>query len=361
MSRKYNFNPGPSTLPLPVLEKVRDELLDYQGTGMSIVESSHRGPEYKQIHERAVDLIGELLELPAGYRVLFLGGGATMQFSMVPLNFLWGERFCSFTVTGAWAKKALGYAHKAGRVELAFDGAADGYTSLPDAAGLEVDSGSAYLHLTSNETIGGLQWQSWPGCGEVPMVCDMSSDILSRPVPAERFGLIYAGAQKNLGPAGVTLVIISPEMLERCNPDLTAYLSYTQQAAKNAPINTPPVFAVYMLELVLEHLKEQGGVQVAEKRSRERADLLYSAIDESGGFYRSPVARDSRSKMNVVFRLPTEELEQKFIAGAAERNMVGLKGHRSVGGLRASIYNAMPVEGASLLADFMRDFAAANG
>jgi len=361
MSRIFNFNAGPSTLPLPVLETARDELLDYHGCGMSILEVSHRSQEYGQVHERAVELVKELLGLPSGYTVLFLGGGATLQFAMVPMNLLGAGQSCDFTVSGAWSKKALADAGKVGRVNVVFDGKANGFTDLPDPATLKLDPRAAYLHLTSNETIGGVQWQDWPDAGKVPLVCDMSSDIMSRPIPAERFGLIYAGAQKNIGPAGVGLVIIRDDLLERCPENLAAYLNYRTHADKGGLYNTPPVFAILIVKLVLERLAEHGGLKAARELAEKRAGLIYDTIEGSGGFYRCPVNSRFRSRMNVVFRLPQEQQEKDFIAQAAQQGMGGLKGHRSVGGCRASIYNAMPIEGVQKLTDFMRDFAAKNG
>ena len=361
MSRVYNFSAGPSTLPLPVLEEAAAEFVEYHGKGMSLIEMSHRSKEYDAVHQSAMSLVRELLGLPDSHKVLFLGGGATFQFSMVPTNLLAGGKSCDFTVSGAWAKKACADAAKVGRVRVIFDGKEDNYASLPDPAGLAVNPDAAYLHLTSNETIGGIQWHSWPRTGNVPIVCDMSSDIMSRPIPAEQFGLIYAGAQKNLGPAGLALAIVRDDVLDACSDDLPAYLRYKVHVQNDSLYNTPPVFAIYMVGKVLQWLKDLGGLPAAEKMADERSGLLCNAIDDSGGFYRSPVARQYRSKMNVVWRLPTEEQEKQFIAEGAANAMVGLKGHRSVGGCRASIYNAMPIEGAKALAQFMADFAAKTG
>jgi len=362
MSRIYNFNPGPATLPLPVLEKAASELVEYQGKGMSIVEMSHRGPEYSQVHQEAMQLIKKLLKIPDNFKVLFLGGGATLQFSMVPLNLLHSSnKSCDLVLSGTWARKAYADAKKVGKVNLVYDGKADNYASLPDPGELRLDPRAAYLHMTSNETIGGIQWHAWPETGDVPIACDMSSDILSRRLPVEKFGVIYAGAQKNLGPSGVCVVIIRDDVLEICNESLPAYLSYRTHAGKDSLYNTPPVFAVYLMKLVLEWVDESGGIEAAEKWADERSGLLYRAIDQSGGFYQSPVPQKNRSRMNIVFRLPTEDLEKRFISEAAKAGMGGLKGHRSVGGCRASMYNAMPIEGAKALSDFMKDFASKNG
>jgi len=361
MHRVYNFNAGPSTLPLPVLERVQGELLDFEGQGMSILEISHRSPAYEEVHFGAMHLLRTLLGLPENYKVLFLGGGATLQFAMVPLNFLAAGRSCDFTVSGAWARKALEDAQKIGKVNIIFDGKDGNYCSLPAPGTLAVDSAAAYLHITSNETIGGVQWRFFPDTGEVPMVCDMSSDFLSRHISVEKFALIYAGAQKNVGPAGVTVVIIREDMLERCPDSLPAYLNYRTHAQGDSLYNTPPVFAIYVMKLVLEHLQQSGGLEAAERLAEERAAMVYNVIADSDGFYSCPVAAQCRSRMNIVFRLPNEELEKKFLREAEEKGLVGLKGHRSVGGCRASLYNAMPLEGARTLAEFMRDFAKRNG
>ena len=361
MARIFNFSAGPSTLPLPVLEKVRDEFVDFQGKGMSLVEMSHRGKVYEEVHNQAVALFQELLGLPPNYKVMFLGGGATMQFGMVPMNFLWGGKSCDFTVTGTWAKKACDDARKVGNVNVLYDGKADNYMNLPDPKSLKVTPGAAYLHLTSNETIGGVQWQDWPETGDVPLFCDMSSDFMSRRIPVEKFSLIYAGAQKNVGPAGCAVVILREELLERCPPSIVAYLDYRAHAKENSLYNTPPVFAIWMIKLTMEWLKAQGGLPAAEKLAAQRSGIIYDAIERSGGYYNCPVPKAARSKMNVVFRLKTEELEAKFLEEAKKLKLEGLKGHRSVGGCRASIYNAMPVEGAKALAQLMDDFAAKNG
>lgn len=361
MTRVYNFNPGPSTLPLPILKDAAREFVEFEDKGMSIIEMSHRSKEYSEVHQEAMQLVKDLLGLSGNHKVLFLGGGATLQFSMVPQNLLLDNKSCDFTVTGSWSKKACADAKKVGSVNVIFDGKDNNYTSLPDPVTLQVNPDTAYLHMTSNETIGGIQWQSWPETGNVPIVCDMSSDIMSRRLPLEKFGIIYASAQKNLGPAGCTLIIIREDILEACPDDLTAYLSYKIHAEKDSLYNTPPVFCVYMIKKVLEWLKALGGLEQAEKTAEERSSTIYNAIDNSGGFYRCPVPEQSRSKMNIVWRLSTEELEKKSIEEAAAEGMIGLKGHRSVGGCRASIYNAMPIEGAKKLADFMAAFAQKNG
>jgi phosphoserine aminotransferase len=361
MGRKRNFYAGPSTLPVAVLEQIRDQVVDTQGKGLSMIETSHRGSMYETVHNEAIELLRGLLGLPKDRRVLFLGGGATLQFAMVPMNLLGKGAGCDYVLSGAWAQKAVADARLLGTVRLAFDGASAKFTALPKAASVKVPSDSAYLHLTSNETIGGIQWKEFPQTGSVPLVADMSSDIMSRRIPAERFGLIYAGAQKNLGPAGLTVVIIAEGLLERSPKELPAYLSYRIHAEDNSLYNTPPVFAVWVLGLMLKWAQEQGGLAAIEKANEEKAALIYRAIDSSAGFYRSPVDPAVRSTMNVVFRLASEELEKKFVAESEKAGMLGLKGHRSVGGCRASLYNGMPLEGARDLASFMREFASSNG
>lgn len=354
--RKYNFYAGPSTLPVEVLEELKENMVDFKGMGMSLIETSHRSKEYDEVHNDAVSLVSELLGLPENYKVLFLGGGATLQFTMVPSNLMIGSKTADYALTGAWAKKAFADASKIGNPVAVYDGKDNKYTELPE--GLTPNEGSSYVHITSNETIGGLQWQKWPETGDVPLVADMSSDILSRRIPAEKFGLIYAGAQKNLGPAGTTLVIIRDDLLERSSDKLTAYLDYSIHADKNSLYNTPPVFSIYAVMLVLKRLKALGGLEAVEKTNVEKAGLIYDAIDSSGGFYNCPVQKANRSMMNIVFTMENEDIEKDFISKATEAGMVGLKGHRSVGGCRASVYNSMPIEGAKALADFMKDFAA---
>ncbi len=361
MSRIINFSAGPCTLPLPALQSAADEFLDYQGKGMSLIEMSHRSREYEAVHFEAADLVKRLYGLSDDYTVLFLGGGATLQFSMVPLNLMGQGGLCDLALTGAWSRKALTDARKVGTVHLVYDGGDEQFGNLPEPAALKPSEGSAYLHITSNETIGGVQWKEFPDTGDVPLVCDMSSDFVSRRIDVSKFGLIYAGAQKNAGPAGATIVIIREDLLGRCGENLTAYLNYAIHAAKNSMYNTPPVFSIYMIMKTLKWLEDLGGLEAAEKRAEERSELIYGAMAKNPGFYRSPVQEHCRSLMNIVFRLPSEDLEKKFVAEALENGMTGLKGHRSVGGCRASVYNAMPVEGTRALAAFMDDFAAANG
>ena len=358
MTRKINFYAGPAALPLPVLEELQKEVVDYHGLGMSLLETSHRSSEYGEVHNRAIELIRKLLKVPENYQVLFLGGGATLQFGMVPMNFL-GAGGCDFTMTGSWASKAYADAAKIGTVNVVFDGKDKKYAELPDF--VKTTPGASYLHMTSNETIGGLQWQSFPGPLDIPVIADMSSDILSRPVPIDRFALIYAGAQKNLGPAGTTVVIIRDDMIERCPDNLPAYLSYRTHSESNSLYNTPPVFGIYVVKLVLEWIERQGGLEKIAEANEKKASHLYEAIDASGGFYTCPVDPRFRSKMNVVFTLPDDELQKAFLAEASKSDMVGLKGHRSVGGCRASIYNATSFEGVARLVDLMKEFARTRG
>ena len=360
MTRKFNFYAGPAVIPFPVLEQIEKEMKDYKGIGLSLIETSHRSKEYEEVHNAAMTLFKELLKIPNHYQILFLGGGATMQFGMIPLNFLTKEKSCDFTLTGSWAEKAYKDAKKIGKVNVVFDGKNDKYMKLPAAATLKANPDSVYLHMTSNETIGGIEWPDWPDTGKVPIFADMSSDIMSRPLPIEKFGLIYAGAQKNLGPAGVTVVIIRQDLLALCPDTLPAYLNYNTHAKDNSLYNTPPVFSIYALKLVLEWVKNQGGVNAMKALADKRASMLYQVIDESNGYYSCPVDKASRSKMNIVWRLPSEEKETKFVDEAKKLGMLGLKGHKSVGGCRASIYNAMPVEGVMALADFMKDFQKKN-
>lgn len=359
--RNHNFYAGPSTLPVPVLEELRDQIADHNGMGLSLIETSHRSREYDEVHHSAMEGIRSHLSVPQGYDVLFLGGGATLQFGMIPLNYLPADGHCDFVASGSWAAKAISDAEKVGGVNLLFDGEETNFTTLPDPVALRPSLDSSYVHITSNETIQGLQWKNFPDTGEVPLVADMSSDILSRPIDISKFDLIYAGAQKNLGPAGVTLVIVSRKLQERSTVTLPAYLDYRTHAGKESLYNTPPVFPIYALSLVMKWITDQGGTAAIARRNEEKASVVYDAIEKSGDFYSCPVDPRYRSNMNIVFRLPTEDLEAEFINAAAERNMVGLKGHRSVGGIRASLYNALPLESALALATLMDEFAQRNG
>ena len=359
-NRVFNFNPGPATLPLSVLEEAQRELLNYKDTGMSVMEISHRSKEYEAINSEAETLLKELLGIPQNYRVLFLQGGASTQFAMVPLNFLPKEAVADYIVTGSFAQKAYEQAVKIGQVNVAADTKADNYTRIPDNNEIKLSKSPAYVHITSNNTIFGTQWKLFPEVGNAPLVADMSSDILSRAFDASKFALIYAGAQKNLGPAGVTIVIIRQDMLEKVPGNLPSMFRYDIHAKKDSLYNTPPSFAVYMVDLVLRWVKENGGITVVEKRNKEKAGYIYDVLDNSRGFYKPHASKDCRSLMNITFRLPNEELEKTFVNEAANQGLKGLKGHREVGGIRASVYNAMPVEGCQKLADFLKAFQQKN-
>ena len=361
MSRKKNFFAGPSVLPVEVLQEMHDQILDYQGAGLSIIEASHRGGTFEQMYRECLSLLRELMEIPQNYHVFFLGGGATLQFTMIPMNFLRPGTVADYIKSGTWANKATSDAKKLGEVNVYFDGTESKFSTLPAASSVKPSKNSSYLYLCSNETIGGIEWQNWPETGDVPLIADMSSDLLSRPVPVEKFSMIYGGVQKNLGPAGATLIILRDDMLARQNDNLTAYMDYKLHAADEGLYNTPPVFSIWGVKLVLEWIKRNGGAEGMAKRAALKSSMIYDVIDQSGGFYRSPVDASYRSKMNICFRLPTEELEAKFLAETKDADMLGLKGHRSVGGLRASVYNALPVEDVRALADLMKEFQRVNG
>ncbi len=361
MSTVYNFNAGPAMLPPPVLERAQAELRDYHGSGMSIMEMSHRGQEYEAINSQAEATFKRLLGVGDGYRVLFLQGGASTQFAMVPLNFLPPGGTADYLMTGAWAEKACGEAANLGQVHIAATTKSDGYRRVPRPDEIQLSPGAAYVHLTANETIQGIQWHTFPDIGDRPLVADMSSDILSRPFDAAKFALVYAGAQKNLGPSGVTAVLLRESWLASANPKVPTMLRYATHVKNNSLYNTPPTFGVYVLNLVLQWIEGQGGLEAMAARNRHKAETVYGAIDRSGGFYRGHAVPESRSWMNVTFRLPSEALEKRFAAEAQAHGMIGLAGHRSVGGVRASLYNAVPSEACQALADFMQDFAGRNG
>lgn len=360
--KKINFNAGPAALPRPVLEQAKAELLDFEGSGLSILEHSHRGPEYERVHEEALSLFAELLGLPKTHAVLLVQGGASGMFATLPMNFLAPGRSADYLVTGHWARLALEEAKRAGAARAAYDGAKDKYARLPAAGELSLDPKAAYLHLTSNNTIYGTQWREWPDAKGVPLVADMSSDILSRPVDASRFSLIYAGAQKNLGPAGIVFIALDKGWLEaEGRKDLPDILSYRVHLAAKSIYHTPPTFAVYLARLVLRWVKANGGAAGMEVRAKAKAAAVYGAVDASNGFYACPVAREDRSLMNAVFRLPSPDLETAFLREAEAAGLVGLKGHRATGGVRASLYNGVSPEDAKVLASFMRDFASRKG
>jgi phosphoserine aminotransferase len=360
--RVFNFNPGPSTLPLVALERAQKELLDYQGTGMSIMEHSHRGKQYEAVHDEAIKLLTELLGIPDTHQVLFMTGGASSQFALLPMNLRSDEHAGDYIITGTWAEKAYQEAKVLGKPSVAWDGKkGEVWDSLPAQSDLKLSANAPYVHYTTNNTIMGTQFFELPQTGNVPLIADMSSDILWRPIDVSKFGMIYAGAQKNAGIAGVTLVIIRKDLIEKGRKDLAKIFRYSEFAKNNSLQNTIPTFPVYMLRNVLLWVKDQGGLTAMEKRNRGKADALYAAIDGSNGYYRCPVELSTRSVMNINFRLPSEELEEKFVKAATAEGLVGLKGHRSVGGIRASLYNAMEPAGVEKLVEFMGTFAKSNG
>ena len=360
--RVYNFSPGPAVLPLPVLEQAQRDLLALPGVGISILEISHRSKTFTEVIEQAESNLRNLLAIPDNYRVLFLQGGAQMQFAMTAMNFLRGSgKSADYILTGSWGKKAMAAARTQGDVRAAWDGAPSNYNHVPRQAELELDPNAAYVHVTSNETIQGVQFPTEPDVGGVPLLCDASSDILCRPVPIQRYGVLYACAQKNCGPAGVTVVIIRDDLVGQAPDDLPPMLNYKTLAEGKSLANTPPVFSIYVLALVTNWLlREIGGLEEMAEINRRKAELLYDAIDRSDGFYDAHAEPESRSIMNVAFRLADPQLDGPFLEQAAARGLAALKGHRSVGGCRASIYNAMPVEGVQLLRDFMLEFRDKN-
>ncbi len=359
--RVYNFSAGPAALPLEVLEQARDELTDWQGSGMSVMEVSHRGKAFIALAERAEERLRALLAIPSSYRVLFLQGGATAQFAAVPMNLAAAGATADYLNTGTWSAKAIEEAARLGvTVNVAADEQASHYTSVPRRDALRLTPGATYAHYTTNETIGGVEFPYVPDTGAVPLVADMSSNILSRPIEVGRFGLIYAGAQKNIGPAGLTIVIVREDLLGKARPGIPAVLDYTRQAAHGSMLNTPPTFAWYVAALVFDWLERQGGLAAMEVRNRAKAELLYGAIDASG-FYHNPVARECRSRMNVPFTLARPELDALFLSEARAAGLTHLEGHRSAGGMRASLYNAMPVRGVEALVAFMREFERSHG
>jgi phosphoserine aminotransferase len=358
--RVFNFNPGPGVLPLEVLEKAQSELLDFKGTGMSVMEISHRSKEFEAVIQTAEADLRELYGIPANCKILFLQGGASLQFAMLPMNIRAAGASADYIVTGTWSKTAIKEAQKLGTARAAANTEKEGFNCLP--TNLDLDPNAAYLHFTSNETIHGVEYSSEPTPpAGVPLVCDASSDFISRPIDVSKYALIYAGAQKNAGPAGTTVVIIREDMIERTPSNLPVMLDYKALSASGSLHNTPPSFAIYMVGLVFQWAKKLGGLAEIEKINRRKADAIYNAIDESGGFYRGHAAPEARSVMNIPFRLPTEELEDTFAKEAKKNDLIGLKGHRSVGGMRASIYNAMTVEGALELIKFMKEFQKKNG
>lgn len=357
--RVHNFCAGPCTLPTSVLSEVSDELLDYDGTGMSIIEASHRADAYAAVHMGALADFRSLAAVPDEFAILFLQGGASMQFAQAPMNLLAEGEIAGYVNTGTWAKKALEDAKKVAPVYEAWSGANDSFSRMPNNDEIEIRNDSRFLHVTSNETIGGVRFTELPEVN-IPLVSDMSSDFLSRPIDWNAHDLVYGGAQKNLGPAGLAVVVVRKNRLSTHGRDLASYLDYATHEANDSMANTPPMFAIYVMGKVLRWMHNEGGLATFEQRADERATLLYGAIADSDGWYSSPVDEASRSYMNIVFRLPDEDLENRFVAEATKAGMVNLKGHRSVGGIRASVYNALPVASVHKLVDFMLDFRAAN-
>jgi phosphoserine aminotransferase len=357
--RVHNFNAGPAVLPVPVLEKVRKELIELPGVGMSVMEMSHRSPEFEAIRDHAENSLKKLLGLSDDFSVLFLGGGASTQFSMVPMNLLRNGAKADYLVHGSWGIKALKEARKEGDAREAANTKATSYRRVPHASEMKLDESARYVHFTSNETIEGVQWPSEPETNGVPLVCDASSDILSRPIATEKYGLIYAGAQKNIGPSGVTVVAIKKDWVEE-HSGLSTMLSYQTHFKEKSLYNTPNTFGIYMIGLVCEWIDSLGGLEGMGQRAKAKADLIYNAIDASD-FYTGHAEVANRSRMNVTFRLPNEELDNQFASESKKAGMIGLKGHRSVGGLRASIYNALEPESVQYLVDFMREFERRNG
>lgn len=358
--RVFNFAAGPATLPLEVLQQAGAEITDWQGSGMSVMEVSHRSKAFIALAQETEALLRELMSIPSNYRVLFLQGGATGQFAAIPMNLTTPDSTVDYINTGSWSKKAISEAKRYCKVHVAADEAASNYTTVPEQSALKLTPGAAYVHYTPNETIGGVEFPYVPDTGSVPLVADMSSTILSRPIDVSKFGLIYAGAQKNIGPSGLCVVIVREDLLGKARPDTPSVWHYKEMAANDSMLNTPPTFAIYIAGLVFKWMKAQGGVAAIAERNRTKAEKLYAAIDESG-FYRNPVARNARSWMNVPFTLAKPELDKTFLSEARAAGLTNLEGHRSVGGMRASIYNAMPLEGVEALISFMKDFQRRHG
>lgn len=358
--RIFNFSAGPAVLSEEVLKQAQAEMLDWHGSGMSVMEMSHRGPEYMAIQAEAEKDLRELLAVPANYKVLFLQGGATTQFAAIPMNLLRGKTSADYVDTGEWAKKAIKEAKLYCDVNIAASGKDKNFTYVPPQSSWLLSKDAAYVHICTNETIGGVEFNWIPDTGDVPLVADMSSHILSRPVDVSRYGMIYAGAQKNIGPAGLAIVIIRDDLLGQTLPSTPMMLNYKTQADNDSMLNTPPTYSVYIAGLTFQWLKRGGGLAAMEKQNIAKAKLIYDLID-GGEFYRSPVAKSDRSRMNIPFTLRDEKLDDAFLKNAKQNGLIQLKGHRSVGGMRASIYNAMPLAGVTTLVEFMRDFAAKNG
>jgi phosphoserine aminotransferase len=358
--RIYNFSAGPAVLPMAVLEEAQRDMLSLPGVGMSLMEISHRSKTFDEIFSRAESGLRQLLGVPDNYHVLFLQGGASLQFSMIPMNFLPPESSADYIITGSWGKKALKEGKRAGIVNVAATTADGGFTRVPASDELKLDAKASYVHFTTNETIEGVEWKKEPEVGGVPLVADASSDILSHPIPVDKYALIYAGAQKNMGPSGVTLVIVRDDLLKTIPDGLHTMLDYRTHVENKSLYNTPNTWGIYIISLVCKWLLEKGGLEAMHRENEAKAGLLYDTID-STDFYRGHADADSRSIMNVTYRLPSEELEKKFTAEATAQGLDGLKGHRSVGGIRASIYNAFPLDGVEALVAFMKEFEKKNG
>lgn len=351
----YNFSAGPAVLPQAVLQQARDEMMDWHGCGMSVMEMSHRGPEFMSIIQQAEQDLRELMVIPNNYHVLFLQGGGWSQFAMVPMNLLRGHATADYVHTGIWAEKAIEEARRFCTVNLAASGESSGFNSIPPQSEWRLNPAAAYTHITANETIGGVEFDWIPEVGDVPLVVDMSSDILSKPVDVNRYGLIYAGAQKNIGPAGLTIVIVREDLLAEPMAGTPTMMDYRTHVQHGSMFNTPPTYAIYMAGLVFQNLKQQGGLQAAAQRNQLKSEHLYQCIDQSR-FYHNPVAVPNRSRMNIPFVLSDARLDKAFLQGAAEQGLIQIKGHRLAGGMRASLYNAMPFAGVAALVDYMQDF-----
>jgi len=357
--RIYNFYAGPATLPLPVLKKAQEELLNFRGSGMSVLEISHRAKPYDEIHKKASELVKELMGIPNDYKVLWLQGGASSQFFMVPLNLQIPGKPMEYVNTGNWAKKAIKEAKLYGEVKIVASSEDQKFSYIPQ--NIHFSDNAAFAHITGNETIGGIEWHEWPNVPSgVPLACDMSSNFMDKVIDPKKFGVIYAGAQKNLGPAGVTVLIVREDLLARVPENAPTMLKWKTHAEKESLYNTPPCFAIYLCELVLEHLKNLGGIPAMEKQNRKKAKMIYDIIDKSNGFYKGVAKKESRSLMNVTFNLATPEVEAKCVEEGKNKGLIGLKGHRDVGGMRASIYNAMSVEGVETLCNFLKEFQENN-
>lgn len=360
MTRVFNFSAGPAALPESVLRQAADEMLDWHGSGMSVMEMSHRGKEFMGIHAQAQADLRELLAIPANYKVIFLQGGGIGQNAIVPMNLLGGHASADYVNTGEWSKRSIQEAGQYGKVNVAASAQASNFTQVPGQVQWKLDPNAAYVHICANETINGVEYHWVPDTGAVPLVADMSSNILSRPIDVSRYGLIYCGAQKNIGPAGLTIVIVREDLLDRALPITPTAFNYKLQAENDSMLNTPPTYSIYIAGLVFQWIKAQGGLAVMEQRNRAKAELLYSYLDSSS-FYSSPIAKDSRSLMNVPFRLADESLNDAFLVGAQAKGLAQLKGHRVLGGMRASIYNAMPIEGVRALVDYLKEFEKLSG